>query len=433
MRALILDGAVGLRDMADSVVATLAPQLEARGYSVTRRDLSKLEIPECKGDFGCWTITPGRCVQPGPHRDVARELIQSDLAIWLTPVTFGGYSSALKKQLDHCIPLISPLMTTVDGETHHEPRYQRFPSLLVIGLMEGPAPSDARVFERLVQRNVLNLYPPRFANPVLTRGELPLLPAVITRWMEDLAVSGPPRGAAEPLALGARGELPASIPRRALLLVGSPRGGGSVSGAIAAHLEGLLRQRGLTVTTERIQDQLRKDHDLRGIARSFEEADLVALATPLYVDSLPASVTEGFEILARARSGARGPRPRFLAMVNCGFPEAVHTDTALAICRAFAEQANLDWIGGLGIGGGGLLAGKPLTELGGRARFVTRALQLAADAIVRGRVVPDEAQRVVRKLPIPRWLYRFAADWGFRQEARKRGMARRLGDQHDVQ
>ncbi|HYS81761.1 MAG TPA: hypothetical protein VEM76_13695, partial [Anaeromyxobacteraceae bacterium] len=67
MRAVLFDGAAGLRDMADPVVRALTPQLGALGYTTTRHDLSTLEIPECKGDFGCWTVTPGRCVHPGPH------------------------------------------------------------------------------------------------------------------------------------------------------------------------------------------------------------------------------------------------------------------------------------------------------------------------------------------------------------------------------
>jgi len=432
VKALILDGAVALRDMADSALTALVPQLEALGYSVTRHDLSTLEIPDCKGDFGCWTVTPGLCVQPGPHRDLARDLVRSDLAVWLTPVTFGGYSSALKKQLDHFIPLISPLMTTVDGETHHAPRYPRFPRLLVIGLTERPEPGEARVFERLVQRNVLNTYAPHFASPLLTRGELPQLRALTRRWLEDLEASQPPRAAAEPLELGARSDLPVSVPRRALLMVGSPRGGTSVSAAIAAHLGTLLENRGLTVATERIHDHLWEDAGLRRLAASLEEADLAALVTPLYVDSLPAPVTQALEILARERVAAAS-RPRFLAIVNCGFPEAVHTDTALSICRAFAPQASLDWVGGLGIGGGGMLAGKPLAMLGGRARFVTRALELSADALAEGKILPDEAQRLVRNLPIPRWLYRFMADRGFRRDARKHGTAGRLGERHHVQ
>jgi NAD(P)H-dependent FMN reductase len=415
--------------MAEAVEAALSPQLVARGYTVARRDLTAIEIPDCKGDFGCWTVTPGVCVQVGPHRDVARDLIQSDLVVWLTPLTFGGYSSALKRQLDHCIPLISPRFAKVDGETHHEPRYERFPSVLAVGLLEQPESASIQVFERLVRRNVLNMYAPRFASPVLTRAELPQLADRVTGWLDDLAASRRPQVAAEPLDLSARPDLAvAERPRGALLLVGSPRGKASVSAAIAAHLAALLAERGLTAATQSIYKCLRKDRALGSLSAAVRTADVVVLATPLYVDSLPAPVTEALEILARQAVTGGSHRPRFMAMVNCGFPEAVHTDTALAICRRFGEQASLDWIGGLAIGGGGMLAGRPLAKLGGRARPVTRALALTADAIAQGRIVPDEAQRLVRTLAVPAWLYRFLADWGFRQDAKKHGARARIGE-----
>jgi NAD(P)H-dependent FMN reductase len=428
MKALILNGAVALRDMAEAVETALTPLLTARGHTVARHDLTSIRGPDCAGDFGCWTVTPGVCVQPGPHRDVARDLVRSDLAVWLTPVTFGGYSSALKRQLDHSIPLISPRFTKVDGETHHEPRYARFPSVLAVGLMERPDPAAAAVFERLVRRNALNMHVQRFASPFLTREELPGLAPLVSRWLDDLAASRPPRAAADSLELGACPDLPAISPRRALLLVGSPRGSESVSSAIAAHLAMLLTERGLTVRTEAIQRHLRDDPELRSLGEAMQQADVIALATPLYVDSLPGPVTEALEILGRRRRGAASPHPRFLAVVNSGFPEAVHNDTALAICRLFAEGAELDWIGGLAVGGGGMFAGKPLAEQGARARGLTKALALTADAIARGCAIPVEAQRLVRKPPIPAWLYRFVADWNFRQEAKRRGTLSRLGD-----
>jgi NAD(P)H-dependent FMN reductase len=427
VKALVLNGAVALRGMARAVDDALTPRLEARGYAVARHDLTSLAIPDCRGDFGCWTVTPGVCVHAGPHRDVARDLIRSDLAVWLTPVTFGGYSSALKRQLDHCIPLISPRFTTVDGETHHETRYERFPSVLAVGLMERPDAEAARVFERLVRRNVLNMYAPHFACPVLARAELPPPGSRVSRWLDDLAASRPPHVGAEPLDLSAREDLPEEVPRRALLLGGSPRGDASVSSALLAHLATLLAERGLTVETESLQRSSSGDPELRGLQARLAEADVVVLATPLYVDSLPGPVTAALELLARRREPGSSSRPRFLALVNCGFPEAVHNDTALAICRLFAKQARLEWIGGLGIGGGGMLAGRPLAELGARARSVTRALSLTADAIARGRVVPEEARRLVARRPIPRWLYRLMANWGFRQEARRYGTLARQG------
>jgi multimeric flavodoxin WrbA len=427
MKALILNGAERLRDLADRAEATLAAALGERGYSVTRHDLAALEIPDCQGDFGCWTVTPGICVHAGPHRAVARDLIQSDLVVWLSPVTFGGYSSALKRQIDHCIPLSSPLFASVEGESHHQPRYARFPSLLVVGLMERSEPFSREVFTRLVRRNVVNTYAPRFACELFAREDAFELAALVPRWLDELERSRPPHVAAPPLPLGARLDLPLVAPESALLLVGSPRGHESVSVSITTHLSALLAERGLSVGTERIHAQLKVDPALARLSRSLEAADLVVLSTPLYVDSLPAPVTEAFEILAERRAqGGSSRRPRFLAIINCGFPEAVHTDTGLAICRLFAEQAGLDWIGGLGVGGGGMLAGRPLPELGGRARPLIRALALTANAVAQGRIVPEEAQRLVRTQPIPAWMYRLLADWSFRQEARKHDTHRRL-------
>jgi multimeric flavodoxin WrbA len=427
MKALILNGSGALRDMATAVEAALVSQLSARGHTVACHDLTSLTIPDCKGDFGCWTVTPGICVQPGPHREVARDLIQSDLVVWLTPLTFGGYSSALKRLLDHCVPLISPTFMTVQRETHHEPRYERFPDVLAVGLTEHKAAESTRVFERLVCRNALNMHARHFLSPVLGRDELSHVGARAAAWLDGLAASLAPQVGGEPLDLSPRMDLPAEKPRSALLLVGSPRGSASVSASLAAHLGLLLAERGLLVATESVNARDPRTgleiHDPGGL----RQADLLVLTTPLYVDSLPAPVTAFLETLASQRALASPSRARFLAIVNCGFPEAVHNDTALAICRQFASEASLDWVGGLGLGAGGMFAGKPLAQLGGRARNLTQALSLTADALAEGRVVPEEARRLVAKLPIPRWLYRFFGDWGFRQEAKKHGVRARIG------
>lgn len=427
MKALILNGAQTLRDLAGAADAALQRELVGRDHVVERFDLSTLPIPDCQGDFGCWTVTPGVCVQAGPHRDLARALIQSDLVVLVTPITFGGYSAVLKRFLDHCIPLVSPWFAKIDGETHHEPRYERFPSLLVVGLQERPDEAARRVFERLVRRNALNLYAPHFAAPVLTHDDLPGLPGLVDQWLDGLWCSEPARPGGEPLALGARDDLPAIRPRSALMLVGSPRGAASVSASLAGHLAGLLAQKGLAVATESIPHHQTRDPGWHALGAAVREADVVALAAPLYVDSMPGLVMDALE--AVARNGARGAnRPRFLAMVNSGFPEAVHSDTALAIYRRFADEAGLDWIGGFAIGGGGMLAGKPIAELGSRGHNVQRAFALAADAIVAGHRLPAEAMELVRRPVIPAALYRFFGDWGFRREAGQHGTRARLDE-----
>jgi NAD(P)H-dependent FMN reductase len=430
MKALVLDGAAALPGLAGEVATALRAELTARGHDVVRRDLAGLQIPPCNGDFGCWFVTPGRCVQPGAHRELLTEVVRSDLVVWLTTVTFGGYSADLKRALDHFIPSASALMARFDGETHHPARYPRVPALLVVGLTDRPDPDAAAVFHRLARRNALNLHVPRFASAIAGPAEL----TGMSRWVDaalgELAASTPPRAAATPLELGPPRDLPAVAPRRAVVLSGSPRGAGSVSGALAADLASALAARGVAATRAELHVELRRDPELRQVSSELGAADLVALVAPLYVDALPAPVTRSLELLAPALARRDTPA-RFLGIVQCGFPEAVHTDTALGICRCFAAQAHLDWIGGLGIGGGGMLRPTPLAEQGGRARAFARALELTADAVARGSVVPAEAQRLVRSLPIPAWLYRRFADLGFLLEAKRHGVLLQLGAQPD--
>ncbi len=184
------------------------------------RDLTALEVPDCKGDFGRWTVTPGVCVQAGQHREVAREFIQSGVAVWISPVTFGGYSSALKRHLDHFLPLIPPWFKDIGGETHHPARYARRPRLLVLCVAASGDPAATAVFERVVRRNAMNLHVP-VAFAVMSDGDRPRLEALVR--------AGAPTVVADPLDLDPVPGLAAVRPRRALLLVGSPRGDVSAS------------------------------------------------------------------------------------------------------------------------------------------------------------------------------------------------------------
>ena len=76
-------------------------------------------------------------------------------------MTFGGYSSELKKALDHMIPILQPFMHKRDGETRHPQRYERRRDLLVVGTVPaGQAQGPRRPPKRLVERNTLNMQPP---------------------------------------------------------------------------------------------------------------------------------------------------------------------------------------------------------------------------------------------------------------------------------
>jgi hypothetical protein len=217
--------------------------------------------------------------------------------------------------------------------------------------------------------------------------------------------------------------------RRAVLLVGSARPSGTGnSEALGAYLLALLAAGGMENEVFHVGRCQRPEKE-RLLLEAIDGADLFVLSTPLYVDALPYLVTRTAERMAAHRATQPDkPAVRFLAMVNCGFPEWEQTQTALDICRAFAREAGFEGVGGLGLGGGEAIGGRPLEELGGQTRNLRRGLDLAAEALLAHRVVPEEAQALLARQAIPSRLYTAIGSLKWLRAARRKGTLRKLGD-----
>jgi multimeric flavodoxin WrbA len=166
MKALVLDGSRKNQEGSSVCRSVFEQQLRQRAYEVETLVLRDLEIAPCKGCFGCWTTTPGICLTNDPGRELARRVIGSDVVVMLTPVTFGGYSSELKKVLDRIICLALPTFTTVDGVSRHEMRYSRYPRMIVAGILEKEDPRGEEIFRKLVAHNGKNFYSSSFQGDV---------------------------------------------------------------------------------------------------------------------------------------------------------------------------------------------------------------------------------------------------------------------------
>jgi hypothetical protein len=176
MKALILDAARADDAATTGAADALEARLGAHGYDVERTIVRELDVRACTGCFGCWTKTPGQCVIDDDARKVSQRIINSDVTVVVTPISFGCYGSMAKGLLDRQICLILPYFTMLDGEVHHKLRYSRYPKWLALGTLPEPRADEESTFRQLVARNAKNMHDPGHAAEIVVGDESPHRP-----------------------------------------------------------------------------------------------------------------------------------------------------------------------------------------------------------------------------------------------------------------
>ncbi len=413
MKILILDGS----QPNDPISAKIKTSLQAQRSTVETLVLCEQKIGNCAGDFFCWVRSPGMCNTNDDNRIIAEKIMQSDLVVYLTPVTFGGYSSALKRMVDHQIQNISPFFVTIDGEIHHQPRYKNYPDILTIGWMDQPNAQSEAVFRQLVHRNAINMYATTSVTGLVNHEAN--LDDQIRGWLDEIkSASSSPVPALSKTEISSADAAPI---RHAALLVGSPRTKKSTSASLGGYLMEQLNARGVGTEIIQVYTSFNSAERTRLTLEKLDQADLIVLAFPLYVDSLPAPVIAALEKIVAHRASVKVAQS-FAAIANCGFPEARHNDTALAICERFANETGMAWLGSLALGGGeGFVHGVPLNEMDGRAMPLKKSLELAAASLALGFSIPQEARDILARPIIPNWLYKMFGGFGWKQAAKQYG------------
>jgi multimeric flavodoxin WrbA len=168
MRAVVLNGARTTNEPSNTAFDLVVEDLKSRGSEPVPIVLRDKVIGSCRGCFGCWVKTPGACLINDDAQDIAKEVMKSRLVIFITPVTFGGYSSELKKAADRLVPILSPFFTKVAGEIHHKKRYGLYPRLAAVGVLAHPDEESERLFRALIKRNATNMHSPEHEVAIIT-------------------------------------------------------------------------------------------------------------------------------------------------------------------------------------------------------------------------------------------------------------------------
>ena len=121
-----------------------------------------MAIRYCIGCFGCWVKTPGECSNAADDsRRVRREYINTDFALFASPVIMGFTSALLKRAHDKLLPLLLPYFEAHHWEAHHASRYARYPG---VGLLLEAGPDtdaeDTQIITEIYRRDAINFKAP---------------------------------------------------------------------------------------------------------------------------------------------------------------------------------------------------------------------------------------------------------------------------------
>ena len=119
-------------------------------------DVSRLNIANCVGCFGCWTKPPGKCVIRDDAVKVYPQIAASDRILYVSKIKYGGYDTVMKTMLERSIPVQQAFIRLLHGETHHVQRDVVPKKAVIIGYGDISA-EEQKIFRSLVERNAKNM------------------------------------------------------------------------------------------------------------------------------------------------------------------------------------------------------------------------------------------------------------------------------------
>lgn len=138
------------------LVSELKKFIKKNNYNIKAYNVEKDSMHYCTGCFSCWLKTPGQCVFNDISNDINKAYIESDIAIILSPVKYGCYTTAIRRTLDRMLPNILPFFKKINGEVHHAPRYNKYPKLVTIGHGSNITLEEENTFKALSNANAVN-------------------------------------------------------------------------------------------------------------------------------------------------------------------------------------------------------------------------------------------------------------------------------------
>lgn len=155
---------------------------------------------------------------------------------------------------------------------------------------------------------------------------------------------------------------------------------------------------------------------------SFSSCDVLIIAFPLYVDSIPSHLTN---VLLKLHQEVlmKNKKPiRVYCVVNCGFYEGKQTHIALQIIKNWCTKAGLNYCQGIGIGAGEMFGQIKKVPLGhGPKKSLGKALTAISENITGSK----KADNIYVSPDFPRFLFKLMADSHWNSIAKSLGVKKK--------
>ncbi len=185
---------------------------------------------------------------------------------------------------------------------------------------------------------------------------------------------------------------------KTLIINGSPKLNDSNSEILVNKLNHYLN-------TDTIQINIKNyKEDFTDVINNYET---IIFVFPLYVDGIPSHLLEALNNLNIKEN------TNIYTIVNCGFPESAHTKQGLDLIRNYSIHKNLNYKGGLGIGGCGGLNGMSKNKL---LKFTTKSINKNIEELSEFILNNDPYENTFITTNIPDSIYRLIGNLSWKKQ-----------------
>jgi len=178
MNIVLLNGDMNPESSFTASLKQITATLEAH-HSVRLFTIQSMNLKYCIGCWNCWWKTHGECALNDGAEEIFRAYIKADFVLFASPLYAGYVSSQLKKIQERLIVLVHSYFKIVEGECHHQKRYDLYPAYGVLLQKEhDTTDEDTDIVNHLYDRFSLNFHTKRLFTAFAEDGNKKIIDAI---------------------------------------------------------------------------------------------------------------------------------------------------------------------------------------------------------------------------------------------------------------